>query len=76
MSGPMARLRSIGVSGMRWTAPIARPPSRGSTGRSAALFCRHLYDLRRMNLTAETKFSREVFGLLLLYLWLNRYAVR
>lgn len=37
---------------------------------------RHLYDLRRMNLTAETKFSREVFGLLLLDLWLNRYAVR
>jgi asparagine synthase (glutamine-hydrolysing) len=36
---------------------------------------RHLYDLRRMNLTAETKFSREVFGLLMLDLWLNRYAV-
>jgi asparagine synthase (glutamine-hydrolysing) len=35
-----------------------------------------LYDLRRMNLTAETKFSREVFGLLMLDLWLNRYAVR
>lgn len=33
-----------------------------------------LYDLRRMNLTAETKFSREVFGLLMLDLWLNRYA--
>jgi asparagine synthase (glutamine-hydrolysing) len=37
---------------------------------------RHLYDLRRLNLTAETKFSREVFGLLMLDLWLNRYAVR
>jgi asparagine synthase (glutamine-hydrolysing) len=37
---------------------------------------RHLYDLRRMNMTAETKFSREVFGLLMLDLWLNRYAVR
>lgn len=37
---------------------------------------RHLYDLRRMHLTAETKFSREVFGLLMLDLWLNRYAVR
>jgi asparagine synthase (glutamine-hydrolysing) len=35
---------------------------------------RHLYDLKRMNLTAETKFSREVFGLVLLDLWLNRYA--
>jgi asparagine synthase (glutamine-hydrolysing) len=37
---------------------------------------RHLYDLRRMKLTAETKFSREVFGLLMLDLWLNRYGVR
>ena len=35
---------------------------------------RDLYDLRRMNFTAETKFSREVFGLLMLDLWLNRYA--
>jgi len=35
---------------------------------------RDLYDLRRMNLTAETKFSREVFGLVMLDLWLNRYA--
>ena len=34
------------------------------------------YDLRRLNFTAETKFSREVFGLLMLDLWLNRYAVR
>jgi asparagine synthase (glutamine-hydrolysing) len=33
------------------------------------------YDLRKINLTAETKFSREVFGLLMLDLWLNRYAV-
>jgi len=35
---------------------------------------RDFYDLRRMNFTAETKFSREVFGLLMLDLWLNRYA--
>lgn len=35
---------------------------------------RDLYDLRRMNFTAETKFSRETFGLLMLDLWLNRYA--
>ena len=35
---------------------------------------RDLYDLRKMNLTAETKFSREVFGLLMLDLWLNEYA--
>jgi asparagine synthase (glutamine-hydrolysing) len=34
------------------------------------------YDLRRVNFTAETKFSREVFGLLMLDLWLNRYAAR
>jgi asparagine synthase (glutamine-hydrolysing) len=35
---------------------------------------RHLYDLKKLNLTAETKFSREVFGLLMLDLWLNEYA--
>jgi asparagine synthase (glutamine-hydrolysing) len=35
---------------------------------------RDLYDLRKMSLTAETKFSREVFGLLMLDLWLNEYA--
>lgn len=35
---------------------------------------RHLYDIRKMDLTAATKYSREVFGLLLLDLWLNRYA--
>jgi asparagine synthase (glutamine-hydrolysing) len=34
------------------------------------------YDLKRMHFTAETKFSREVFGLLMLDLWLNRYATR
>lgn len=37
---------------------------------------RELYDLKKMSLTAETKFSREVFGLLMLDLWLNRYATR
>ena len=37
---------------------------------------RDLYDVRRTNFTAETKFSREVFGLLMLDLWLNRYAVK
>lgn len=35
---------------------------------------RDLYHLKKMNLTAETKFSREVFGLIMLDLWLNRYA--
>lgn len=35
---------------------------------------RDLYNLKKMNLTAETKFSREVFGLIMLDLWLNRYA--
>lgn len=33
-----------------------------------------LYDLTKLHFTAETKFSREVFGLLILDLWLNRYA--
>lgn len=35
---------------------------------------RDFYDLKKMNLTAETKFSREVFGLLMLDLWLEKYA--
>lgn len=35
---------------------------------------RDLYDLSHMQFTAETKFSREVFGLLMLDLWLNKYA--
>jgi asparagine synthase (glutamine-hydrolysing) len=35
---------------------------------------RDLYDLKKLNLTAETKFSREIFGLLMLDLWLNEYA--
>jgi asparagine synthase (glutamine-hydrolysing) len=35
---------------------------------------REFYDLRRMHFHAETKFSRETFGLLMLDLWLNRYA--
>lgn len=35
---------------------------------------RHLYRLKRVNFTSQTKFSREVFGLLMLDLWLNRYA--
>jgi len=34
-----------------------------------------LYDLKKMTFTAETKFSREIFGLLMLDIWLNRYAV-
>jgi len=37
---------------------------------------RELYDLRKMTMTAENKFSREVFGLLMLDLWLNRYGAR
>lgn len=35
---------------------------------------RDMYRLDHMNFTAENKFSREVFGLLMLDLWLNRYA--
>lgn len=37
---------------------------------------RHLYQLKAMNFTAENKFSRETFGLLMLDTWLNRYAVK
>lgn len=37
---------------------------------------RDLYDLKTMSFHAETKFSREVFGLLMLDLWLNEYAVQ
>lgn len=32
------------------------------------------YDLKRARFTADSKFSRETFGLLMLDLWLNRYA--
>ncbi len=35
---------------------------------------RELYNVPQMHFTAEHKFSREVFGLLMLDLWLNRYA--
>lgn len=35
---------------------------------------RSYYDLKRMHIHAESKFSREAFGLLMLDLWLNRYA--
>ena len=35
---------------------------------------RHLYNFRKMDLTATTKYSREVFGLLMLDIWLNQYA--
>ena len=35
---------------------------------------RDFYDLRRLNFTTDTKYSREVFGLLMLDLWLNRYV--
>jgi asparagine synthase (glutamine-hydrolysing) len=36
---------------------------------------RDLYDLKSMSFHADTKFSREVFGLLMLDLWLNEYGV-
>jgi asparagine synthase (glutamine-hydrolysing) len=35
---------------------------------------RDLYHVKKLNFTAENKYSREVFGLLMLDLWLNRYA--
>lgn len=34
-----------------------------------------LYDLTGLNLATQGKFSRQVFGLLMMDLWLNRYAV-
>jgi hypothetical protein len=34
-----------------------------------------LYDLKQVNFKATTKYSREVFGLLALDLWLNKYAI-
>jgi len=35
---------------------------------------RDLYNLKGVHYTADTKFSRETFGLLMLDLWLERYA--
>jgi len=35
---------------------------------------RDLYNLKKARFTADSKFSREVFGLLMLDTWLNRYA--
>lgn len=35
---------------------------------------RDLYHIEKVNFTAENKFSREIFGLLMLDIWLNRYA--
>ncbi|MEW5693624.1 MAG: asparagine synthase (glutamine-hydrolyzing) [Candidatus Hydrogenedentota bacterium] len=34
---------------------------------------RHLYNLNKINFTVENNYSREVFGLLMLDLWLNNY---
>ncbi len=35
---------------------------------------RDLYDLKGLSLAPQDKFSRQVFGLLMMDLWLNRYA--
>ncbi len=62
---------------MGFTTPIGTFVNRAS-GRIreeiATSPFRELYDLRGVNMTAKTKFSREIFGLLLLDLWLKRYA--
>ena len=61
---------------MGFTTPIGSFVNRGSHRIREQILTskfRHLYRLSGMNFTAETKFSREVFGLLLLDLWLNRY---
>ncbi|MFQ5534595.1 MAG: asparagine synthase (glutamine-hydrolyzing) [Sphingomonadales bacterium] len=34
---------------------------------------KHFYNIEKINFTADTKFSREVFGLLILDRWLNKY---
>lgn len=36
---------------------------------------REMYNLKAMHFNAENKFSRETFGLLMLDVWLNKYAV-
>jgi asparagine synthase (glutamine-hydrolysing) len=62
---------------MGFTTPIGTFVNRSSTlirERIVSSKFRDHYDLRKMNLTAETKFSRETFGLLMLDLWLNKYA--
>jgi asparagine synthase (glutamine-hydrolysing) len=64
---------------MGFTTPIGSFVNRAShliRERIMGSRFRDHYDLRRLNFTAETKFSREVFGLLMLDLWLNRYAAR
>jgi asparagine synthase (glutamine-hydrolysing) len=63
---------------MGFTTPIGTFVNRSSAAIREQLEgsrFRDLYDLSRAPLTAEHKFSREVFGLLMLDLWLNRYAV-
>jgi asparagine synthase (glutamine-hydrolysing) len=61
---------------MGYTTPIGSFVNR-SAGRIREIITqsrhRDLYDLRRLQFTAEGKFSREIFGLLLLDLWLDRY---
>jgi asparagine synthase (glutamine-hydrolysing) len=62
---------------MGFTTPIGtfvnRSSSRIREVISSSPF-RDLYNVRRLSLTAETKWSREVFGLALLDAWLRRYA--
>lgn len=43
--------------------------------REQIVYSRHRdwYDIRRINFTVDSKWNREIFGLLILDLWLNRY---
>jgi asparagine synthase (glutamine-hydrolysing) len=64
------------VDKMGFTTPIGTFVNKGAHRIREQIMTskfRHLYKLSGMNFTAENKFSREVFGLLLLDLWLHRY---
>ncbi|KKW45844.1 MAG: Asparagine synthetase [Parcubacteria group bacterium GW2011_GWB1_56_8] len=64
---------------MGFTTPIgtfvANNASRIREAIQASPF-RDLYDLSRVRFTAESKWSRDVFGLLMLDCWLRRYSAR
>lgn len=62
---------------MGFTTPVGTFVNRSASAIREQLTTsrfRERYDLRRLNFTADSKYSREVFGLLMMDLWLNRYA--
>ena len=65
------------VDKMGFTTPIGTFVRRSSEDIREQLTnspFRELYNFRQLNFSARDKFSREVFGLLMLDLWLNEYA--